>query len=378
MKVTLREKPISDNRHSLYLDFYPPVQHPETGKPTRREFLGLYLFDKPRTELDRKHNKETKLLAQNICAGRQLELQAGNFGFLKKKTVNADFLEWFREQAQKRFETNQTKSRANWLCVYHHLHIFSNGKIHAEAVTEGFCRQFKEYLTTAKNLNTQRLHNQTLSHNTIVGYFITFKTALKRAVQDGILPNNPGDNVKPFKIKTTQREFLSLAELQALAKAECDIPELKRAGLFSALTGLRYGDIEKMVWAEVYDDANGPYLRFTQEKTKGAETLPLSAQAYALLGERSQKAEDRVFPNLLYSSHQNHKLQQWATRAGIMRSITFHAFRHTFATLQLLHGTDIYTVSKLLGHQDLATTQVYARIVNEQKRAAVNRLSIEL
>lgn len=376
MKVTLREKPISDDRKSLYLDFYPPILHPETGKPTRREFLGLYLFDKPRTELDRKHNKETKLLGQNICAGRQLEVQSGNYGFLKKKTVNADFLAWFKDQAQTRYNTNQTKARANWLCVYHHLDIFTNGKLPADAVTEGFCRQFKEYLMTAKNLNTQRLTNLTLAHNTTVGYYIIFKTALKRAVQDGILPTNPGQNVKPLKIKQTQREFLSLTELQALAKADCDIPELKRAGLFSALTGLRYGDVEKLIWSEVYDDASGPYIRFTQEKTKGAETMPLSVQARALLGERLP--DGKVFPQLLYSSHQNYKIQQWATRAGITRAITFHAFRHTFATLQLLHGTDIYTVSKLLGHQDLATTQVYARIVNEQKRAAVNRLTIDL
>lgn len=96
MKVTLREKPINNDRKSLYLDFYPPITHPQTGKPTRREFLGLYLFDKPRTELDRKHNKETKLLGQNICAGRQLEVQAGNYGFLVKKVVNADFLAWFK------------------------------------------------------------------------------------------------------------------------------------------------------------------------------------------------------------------------------------------------------------------------------------------
>ncbi|GAB2594429.1 hypothetical protein GCM10027190_48360 [Spirosoma areae] len=109
----------------------------------------------------------------------------------------------------------------------------------ADAVTEGFCRQFKKYLSTARNLNTQRLHNQTLSHNTVVGYYIIFKTALKRAVQDGVLSSNPGENVKPFRPKQTQREFLSLAGLQALAKADGDIPELKRAGLFTALTGLR-------------------------------------------------------------------------------------------------------------------------------------------
>ncbi|RIV25094.1 site-specific integrase [Fibrisoma montanum] len=378
MKVTLREKPISDARKSLYLDFYPPIPHPETGKPTRREFLGLYIFEKPRTELDRRHNKETKLLAQNICAGRQLEVQAGNYGFLKKKlNVTTDFLQWFKDQADKRFKTNQTKARGNWLCVYHHLHIFSNGRLPVDAVTESFCRQFKEYLLTAKNLNTQRLNNQTISYSTAVGYFIIFKTAIKRAVQDGVLASNVGEKVKPYKPKAAERTFLSLAELQAIAKTDCDIPQLKRAGLFSALTGLRYSDIEKMTWSEVYDDANGPYIRFIQRKTQETETLPLSSQARALLGERGRDAE-RVFPHLLYSSHQNNKLQQWATSAGINRPITFHAFRHTFATLQLQNGTDIYTVSKLLGHQDLATTQIYARIVNEQKRAAVDRIKLDM
>lgn len=132
-----------------------------------------------------------------------------------------------------------------------------------------------------------------------------------------------------------------------------------------------------MVWAEVYDDATAPTLRFTQRKTGEHGVLPINIQARALLGERSRDA-DRFFPHLLYSSHQNMKLRQWTTAAGITRPITFHAFRHTFATLHLQTGTDIYTVSKLLGHQDLKTTQIYARIVNEQKRAAVDRLSLEL
>ncbi|GAB3987782.1 hypothetical protein GCM10028807_09020 [Spirosoma daeguense] len=78
MKVTLREKPIGSGRKSLYLDFYPPISHPETGKPTRREFLGLYVYDKPRLELERRHSKETRLLGENICAKRQLSTQSGH------------------------------------------------------------------------------------------------------------------------------------------------------------------------------------------------------------------------------------------------------------------------------------------------------------
>ena len=73
-KVTLREKPISGNRKSLYLDFYPPITDTETGKPTRREFLGMYIFDKSKIPLDKQHNKDTLLLAEQIRQRRENEL----------------------------------------------------------------------------------------------------------------------------------------------------------------------------------------------------------------------------------------------------------------------------------------------------------------
>ena len=73
------------------------------------------------------------------------------------------------------------------------------------------------------------------------------------------------------------------------------------------------------------------------------------------------------------------KLQQWVMKAGISKTITFHCPRHTYATLQLTLGTDIYTVSKLLGHKDLKTTQVYAKIIDEKKRwEAANRINLNI
>lgn len=160
---------------------------------------------------------------------------------------------------------------------------------------------------------------------------------------------------------------------------------LKQAALFSALTGLRYSDIEKLVWGEVHrsreiiegKESEVYSIRFTQKKTHGVETLPISAQAYQLLGERGA-ADERVFRNLLYSSWQNFIILDWVRRAGISKHITFHNFRHTYATLQLTFGTDIYTVSKMLGHRDLKTTQVYARIVDKSKREAAERIQLQL
>jgi site-specific recombinase XerD len=94
-----------------------------------------------------------------------------------------------------------------------------------------------------------------------------------------------------------------------------------------------------------------------------------------LLGDRKQQ-NDRVFEGLKYSAWYNLKLQQWMMKAGITKNITFHCARHTYATIQLTLGTDIYTVSKLLGHKDLRTTQIYAKVIDERKKEAANLITL--
>ena len=85
-----------------------------------------------------------------------------------------------------------------------------------------------------------------------------------------------------------------------------------------------------------------------------------------------------VYEGLIYSAYLNVHLKQWILRAGITKDITFHCFRHTFATLQLSHGTDIYTVSKMLGHRELKTTQIYAKIINQTYREAADKIKLDL
>lgn len=146
--------------------------------------------------------------------------------------------------------------------------------------------------------------------------------------------------------------------------------------MFSALTGLRFSDIEKLKWSEVRGTEGNYYLQFRQEKTEGTENLPLSDQAISLLGER-RKLDDKVFQGLNYT-HIDTFLPKWLLKAGIDKHVTFHSFRHTYATLQLASGTDIYTVSKMLGHRNLKTTQVYTKIVDEKKKEAANRIKLDL
>ena len=172
---------------------------------------------------------------------------------------------------------------------------------------------------------------------------------------------------------------MTLGELNSLVKTDCKSPEVKIQALFSALTGLRRSDIQKLIWEEVqYAEASGHLIRFKQKKTGGSETLPITDQAFSLLGERKQSLE-KVF-SLIEATNQreNRYLTKWVLDAGISKKITFHCFRHTFATLQLSMGTDIYTVSKMLGHKDLNTTQIYAKIIDETKRTAANRIKLEM
>lgn len=157
------------------------------------------------------------------------------------------------------------ESRTNWMSVYLHLNQFSAGKLPVKDLTEEFCKQFRQYLITAKAINAGRSENPAIAYNSAVSYFKIFKTALKRAFEEKVLDSNPGEKIKRLTAKETQREFLTHTELQKLAKAECDLTDLKRAAIFSALTGLRYSNLAKLVWAEVYTDINEHYLRFTQK-----------------------------------------------------------------------------------------------------------------
>ena len=189
--------------------------------------------------------------------------------------------------------------------------------------------------------------------------------------------------LKPIKQAETRREYLTIEELNELVKTTCISDLLKRAALFSALTGLRFSDIHKLTWAEIeYINGNGYFLNFDQKKTKGVEVLPISDQAYNFTGgnksPKNMPQDVKVFDGLKYSAYQNKYLSQWIGAAGITKNITFHNFRHTYATLQLSSGTDIYTVSKMLGHKDLKTTQVYAKIVDIAKRKAANSIKLDM
>jgi integrase len=394
IKVKLRQKAISGNRQSLYLDFYPPITHPETGELTRREFLGLYLHNETSTSkngnevkvklgpIEKHSNRETLLLGEQIRQKRDKALN-GNEALtdLEKRMLDKDnriramgeqdFVAYFKELADKR----QSSNHDNWVSAYNYLVKFTGGALKFADLTEKFCNDFKDYLLTTKSRKSEKVM---LAQNSAVSYFNKLKATLKQAYKDGLLEYDLNAKVEVIKPAETQRNFLTIDELNKLVKKPCQNQLLKSAAIFSALTGLRFSDIKKLTWGElIYIPDNGYFIQFKQQKTKGVEMHPISDQAAGLLGERGKPA-DRVFEGLTYSAYQNKHLYQWIGSAGITKDITFHCFRHTYATLQLSKGTDIYTVSKMLGHRELKTTQVYAKIIDQTKRDAADKIKLEL
>ena len=373
-KVKLRKKQILGGKESLYLDFYPPILHPVTQKNTRRQVLGLYIHAKVRTPLEKKHNIETLALAENIQAKRQIEVQNGHYEFLSESKYNSSFLEYFEVLKDKRDEKNQ----GGWFCTLFYLKKFTSGNVRFADITVNFCNEFKHYLLKAPRLRSDK---RIISQNTAHFYFSRFKSALKQAYKDGLLKTDFSGQLERIKEAETERQFVTIEELNTLIRTECGLPILKQAALFSALTGLRFSDIEKLIWSEVrkekgeYDKINYT-LHFTQKKTKGVEVLPISQQAYELLGKRGQPNEN-VFIGLKYSAFINFHLKRWILLAGITKNITFHCFRHTYATLQLSAGTDLYTVSKMLGHRDIKTTQIYAKVMDKAKREAADKIQLD-
>lgn len=368
MKVSIiKKKRKETGKIELHLSYYEK-------KVRSFKSLGIVLFDpdfQKLTNEQKRHNREKLLQAEMICNAEKDKVIQGNFGIETIQKQRSSFLAFVERVAQDR---NTSKgNEGNWYSMIKHLKNFMKHDITFEQVDVKFLNDFKSYLDKVIQ-NT----GKPLSSNTKVAYYNKLRAALKQAVREDIIRKSPAMYTVGFKSEDVQRQFLTAEELKKVVKADCEIPIIKRAFLFSCLTGLRWSDVMKLKWSEIYhDESNGFYIRFRQQKTKGAETQFLSDEAIDLIGDKGLP-DDLVFKGLKYSSWNNQKLAQWMMRAGVTKTITFHCARHTFAVLQLAGGTDIFTVNKLLGHKDLPTTLIYAKVLDKSKLAASTIIKLGL
>ncbi len=318
--------------------------------------------------------EQVRALRQHEYDNRYLYTDTEAEQMAQNERSYCDFIGYFEKLTDRRHANSSNSIRTNWKRETTLLKEFSQGEpILFKDINVTLIENFKEFLVNAPQAGGKK---GTISRNTASTYFSIFKAGLHQAFIDGYLTVDLAAKVKNIKYQESQREYLTTEELNRLASTPCDSPILKRAALFSALTGLRHSDIQKLTWKEVVKDEDHYRLLFTQQKTKGTEYMPISVQAYQLCGER--RDPDRlVFEGLQDPSWISKPLERWIAKSGIQKHITFHCFRHTYATLQLTNGTDIYTVSKMLGHKKVSTTQIYAKIVDEKKEQAADAIRLD-
>lgn len=369
--VYLRQRPRSNGVIALYLDIC------RNNKRTN-EYLKLYLVPE-RTKEDRDKNRATLQLAQSIKAQRMVEIQNGEFGFKDNYAEQTLFFDYYRALTEKRRGKESHGNWGNWLSCLKHMMLYEKRRnITFADITPAWVEGFRNYLQNEAEAfatdKRKRKDKRPLSQNSRQSYFNKLRACLNQAYEDRIIAHNPIRGITGFKGEEGTRMYLTLEEVRALVAADCEFPEIKRAFLFSCLTGLRRSDILKLTWGEVQTQGDFTRLVFKQKKTGGQEYLDISPQAAELLGTQRGKPSENVFGDIRYPGDTNHAIKEWCLRAGIDKHITFHCARHTFAVLMLDLGTDIYTVSKLLGHRELTTTQIYAKVLDKNKQAAVSRI----
>ena len=360
--VTLRTRKIKGGEQlSFYLDYYPGYRDESTMKVMRHESLGIYIYAKPKSQREK---------AEALRCRRYESIVNERYDFFDKEKMKGDFLAYFKEKAEKK--------NCKWEHVYKHFERFCNGKCRFDEIDVDLCNKFREYLMTAP----QTIHTTHKLHiNSIAGYWSTFRAVLHTAYREHKIIENPNGFLERIDTIPTEKEHLSRQELINLANTPCPSPVLKKAFLFSCLTGLRKSDIKQLTWEKIQPHGDGGmYITLRMQKTQQLVNNPVSNEALELIGfydeDENRKSTDKVFAGFNDSLTQV-PLKNWLKAAGITKHLSYHCSRHTFGSLQVEAGTSVYTVQHILGHKNVATTQIYAAMADESKRESVDRITLK-
>ena len=369
--IRIRQKELANGNISLYLDIY-------IGGKRKYEFLKLYLIPE-KTREDKEKNRQTMQLANSIKSKRIVEYQNGEFGFKSNYKLDTLFFDYYRAMCEKRH--GNPESRGNWgnwySCLHHLMKYEKNKRITFADITPEWVQGFRDYLdkdaVAWSHDYRKRIKDKPLARNSKLSYFNKLRACLNQAFEDRIIPINPCRGVERFRPEEGIRMYLTIDEVRLLAQTDCEYPRIKDAFLFSCMTGLRRSDILRLTWGDIHKQGDFTRIIFRQKKTEGQEYLDITPQAAQLMGD-PKGINDPIFEDIHSPSCTNKAVQEWVLNAGIHKKISYHCARHTFATMMLDLGTDIYTVSKLLGHRDLSTTQIYVKVLDKNKQKAVSNI----
>lgn len=377
--IKLRTKRRANGNFALYLDYY----NPDTGKH-EYEYLRLYLIQE-KTPFDKLANAETMRAANAIKSERTAALIAEHAGLKKAEETKILLSDWFSICVDKsRNREREGMNRHTWARTIEYtgeiVRQYAGGSVRLVDVDKDFCIGFIEYLKHGYIINRgQQGAGQHLKPSSAEKKMSAFGYVLKEAVKEGLIKNNPFDQVdKADKIKVNEstREYLTEDELKKLADTPAPSEETRRVYLFMCCCGLRISDIKALRWEDIERDGQRWRVKIRQQKTQEPLYLPLSEQARQYLPAQGEASPaDNVFSELPTEPAMNRQLKKWAAAAHINKTLTLHTARHTCATLLLSKGVDLYTVSKILGHAEIGTTQIYAKIIDKTKENAVDTLN---
>lgn len=409
----LGAKVLNDGRESLFLDFYfgySKVFNEKTGKETikknrRREYLSLYLWQAPRTQLERQQNKELLEIAKKIRFEREQELKEDKLGYrLKKEEVEINYLDFMAE-----YHASYTKKDANQIrrarTVFIDFLIDPKGKLLPEKITGSMTEEGKEAVrkSNAKKeaqrekkaqglvVRPQQLTKDLMKAFTeyLINRFTgegahtvygRFKKMILAALDKDIIAKNPCRGVSIKKdYGQLKKEILSQEEIVLLANThyEKENPDIHRAFIFCLYCGLRWCDVKDLTYANV--DYSNKLLKFEQSKTKAHSAasgvvIPLNDGLLHLIGQPKDGNRNQIIFPLPSHTMCLKALRHWVARAGIQKHITWHCARHSCGTNLLSNGANIKTVASILGHSGLAHTEKYTRAVDSLKQAAIDSM----
>lgn len=346
-KVTLSKRLISKGRKSLFLSY-------RIGKVRRRENLHIFIEPTNGDQLVRNENLKKMMLAEAIRDKREREILMAESGIeIKSEPVVIPFQDYAKKKLS---EIKVRHTFSNYQNTIRKMLVFAPN-ITIPEINRDFFVKFRDWLQA----------NGLKESSTIIA-MQEVKKILNCAVIDGIIPSAPLLKGVFPTAKSAQKVFLTIDEIKALIEAPCGNESLKMGFLFCCFTGLRYCDCLRLRPS----DLDGDIISIRMQKTGEIVRIPIGANAKKFLPE--VEGNGRFFTFSSNNNAANQCLRNWAQRAGLKKHISFHVSRHTFAVLMLSNDVDIYSVSKLLGHVDLKSTQVYAKLVDEQRKKAVDAI----
>lgn len=368
--VRIRERRLANGNISLYLDIYQ--------KGIRKvESLGLYIVP-GNDPISKNQNEQARAVAERVKAERILGLQEyGIKQWDRIKRSEMTLISWLEEYQADSFgiSPSTVRGRKNMKDrVLEYLRIMGQESLSIADVDKDFCRGFLQYLTTAKR-NNAKFQGGTINNGCALHIQTVFTGAMNKAVREGLIARNPMmslDSREKFKKQESLREYLTIEEIQKVIDAPCAYEDVKRAFLFSCFCGLRLSDVSTLTWRMIQKSTDGQslFVRTKMQKTQKYINVPLSDEAQRWLNHKDNMDEP-IF-HLPDPVNIEKHIKKWMDNAKIDKHITYHCSRHTCVTMLLTLGADIYTVSKILGHSKIETTQIYAKIIDQKRVDAVN------